>query len=133
MYDPAKINLASNPYIPNNAPLESIHNSFELRVYKDVADSGLIDDATSRRLKHGYYACVTYVDALVGELTNELKKLGLFENTVIVLLGDNGYQLGEHTMWCKHCNYETSLNVPLIVRAPGMKNGNRDKCTHRVC
>jgi arylsulfatase A-like enzyme len=120
IYDRKSIPRADNPFTPKDAPLESIHNSFELRVYKDIPDSGTIGDSIATTLKHGYYACVSYVDALVGDLLTEVQRLGLADNTIIVLWGDNGYQLGEHALWCKHCNYETSLNVPLIIRMPGM-------------
>ncbi len=123
MYDSSKIELAKNPFVPKNAPLESIHNSFELRAYKDIPDTGKISDSKSRILKHGYYACISYIDALIGKLLSELKTLDLEKNTIVVLLGDNGYQLGEHSMWIKHCNYETSLNVPLILKVPGTNSG----------
>jgi len=55
----------------------------------------------------------------VGLLMNELEILDLRENTIVVLLGDNGYQIGEHNMWgCKHTNFETSAHTPLIISAP---------------
>jgi arylsulfatase A-like enzyme len=63
------------------------------------------------------------VDAQIGKVLAELDALGLRESTVVVLLGDHGYNLGEHTLWCKHCNFNTSLQVPLIIDAPGLEAG----------
>ena len=79
----------------------------------------------ARNLIRGYYACVSYTDALVGKLLDELARLNLADNTIIVLWGDHGWNLGEHTMWCKHSCFETSLQVPLLVAAPGYKAGLR--------
>ncbi len=55
----------------------------------------------------------------------ELDRLGLRDNTVVVLWGDHGWNLGEHGLWCKHCNFETSLHSPLIVTAPGIAGGRK--------
>jgi arylsulfatase A-like enzyme len=121
LYEGKNIPPADNPFIPENAPSASIHNSPELRVYTDIPKQGKISDKKAKELKHAYYACVSYADKLIGDVIGELKKIGLYDNTVIVLIGDHGYQLGEHTMWTKHTNYEISLNAPMIVRVPGMK------------
>ena len=77
----------------------------------------------ARSLVHGYNAATSYTDAQVGRVVAELDALGLQENTIVVLWGDHGWQLGEHGLWCKHCNFNTSLNAPLIVRAPDMDKG----------
>ena len=74
-----------------------------------------IPDSTQRKLIHGYYACISYVDALVGQLLDHLKKINLDNNNIVVLWGDHGWQLGEHDLWAKHSNYQTSLKVPLII------------------
>ena len=121
MYEGKNIPPADNPYPPKDAPKASIHNSFELRVYTDIPDTGKIPLEKAKQLKRAYYACVTYVDKLVGEVVDSLKSLGLYDNTIIVLIGDHGYQLGEHTMWTKHSNYELSLRAPLLLHVPGMK------------
>ena len=76
-----------------------------------------------RRLVHGYYACISYVDAQVGKLLQKLKETGLDKNTVVVLLGDNGYHLGDHNQWGKHTVFEWSAHDPLMIYAPGNKNG----------
>jgi arylsulfatase A-like enzyme len=72
-------------------------------------------------LIHGYYACVSYTDAQIGKILDELERLELEEYTIVILWGDHGWNLREHGLWCKHCNYETSLHTPLIIRVPGKK------------
>jgi len=56
-------------------------------------------------------------------LLDELKRLKLEDNTIVILWGDHGWNLGEHTLWCKHCCFETSMHAPLIVSAPGINGG----------
>jgi arylsulfatase A-like enzyme len=56
---------------------------------------------------------------------DELDRLGLRENTIIVLWGDHGWKLGEHDAWCKHSNTENDTNAPLIVSMPGMKQAGK--------
>ena len=110
---------------PEGAPGESIHSSGELRAYAGIPAKGRVSDESARNLIHGYYACVSYTDAQIGKLLSELDRLKLTENTIVVLWGDHGWNLGEHTLWCKHSCYETSMQIPLIVRAPGIKGGQR--------
>jgi len=73
-----------------------------------------------RRLRHGYHACVSFVDAQVGRLLDALEALELSERTIVVLVGDHGYSLGEADHWCKATNFERDTRVPLVIRAPGM-------------
>ena len=110
---------------PKGAPQEAVHNSGELRAYHGVPRRGPVSDEMAQNLIRGYYACVSYTDALVGKLLDELDRLKLTDNTIIVLWGDHGWNLGDHTMWCKHSCFETSLQVPLLVVAPGYKAGQR--------
>jgi arylsulfatase A-like enzyme len=123
LYDHAAIPLAKNGGAPQGAPRQAMHESRELRGnYSGIPRRGN-PEGLSRDLVHAYYACVSYVDAQVGKVLAALDKLGLADNTVVMLWGDHGFQLGEHGMWCKHCVFETSLRVPLIVRAPGTTQG----------
>jgi arylsulfatase A-like enzyme len=124
MYDREKIDLADNPFAPKNAPREALHNWGELRGgYLGIPRRGPLSPDQARLLVHGYYACVSFVDAQIGRLMKELDRLGLAENTLIVLWGDHGWNLGEHGLWCKHCNFETSLHSPLIFAGPGIGQG----------
>lgn len=61
---------------------------------------------------------ISYVDILVGQLIDELKRLGLYDDTIIVLTSDHGEMFGEHGMWYKRTFYEESLRVPLIISCP---------------
>jgi arylsulfatase A-like enzyme len=119
LYKRSEIELADNPFRPKGAPDKAIHNWGELRAYFSIPAKGPLPDEMARTLIHGYYAATSYTDAQVGRVLNELERLGLSENTIVVLWGDHGWQLGEHGLWCKHCNFNTSLNAPLIVKAPG--------------
>ena len=73
----------------------------------------------AKKLIHGYYASVSYVDAQIGVLIEGLTELGLRENTVIVLVGDHGWSLSDHGLWAKHSNFEVALQVPLIISDSG--------------
>lgn len=121
MYDFSKIELPEYMKKPKDAPDECMHNFGELRAYTDVPDQGPMDENFMKKLIHGYYACVSYTDAQIGKVLNELEKLGMAENTIVILWGDHGWHLGEHGLWCKHCNFEKVLHTPVILKAPGKK------------
>jgi uncharacterized sulfatase len=76
-----------------------------------------------RRSRASYYACVSFVDAQVGLIMDELENLSLADNTIIVFTSDHGFHLGEHGIWDKKTLYEESVRVPLIVFAPGKQGG----------
>jgi arylsulfatase A-like enzyme len=81
-----------------------------------------------RRLHHGYYACVSYIDSLVGQLLDELERLELADDTIVILWGDHGFQLGERSLTGKHNTLDLSLRVPVILRVPGAgKKGVRSE------
>jgi arylsulfatase A-like enzyme len=128
LYERDTIGLPSNYHPPKDAPQDAIHKWGELRRYANVPRKGPVPDAMARDLIHGYYACVSFVDAQLGRLLDELDRLELAENTIVILWGDHGWNLGEHTLWCKHSCFETSMHSPLIVRAPGVTgSGQRTK------
>lgn len=120
LYDPAKIELAPNKFRPKNAPDYAILPGGELRNYYGIPSTSIPDDL-ARQLKHGYYAAISYTDAQVGKLLDELDRLGLRQNTIVILWGDHGWKLGEHDAWCKHSNSENDTNGALLLSAPGMK------------
>jgi iduronate 2-sulfatase len=63
----------------------------------------------------------------------ELDQLGLAENTIVVLWGDHGWNLGDHMLWCKHANFNSSLQVPMTIKVPGKTNGQRtDNITETI-
>ena len=137
MYDHDAIKLADNSFQPKNSPdiaIEAQHNSAEMRKnYLDIPEHGKLDDSLARNLIHGYYASVTYMDALIGELIKELDDLGLRENTTIVFWSDHGYFLGEHGFWCKHSTFEEAVKIPFIISSPShIKNKTTTSFTELV-
>lgn len=125
LYDPKQIKFPETQGRPSGAPERAYHNFGELRSYGGIPDQGPVADTMARKLIHGYYAAVSYVDAQVGRVLDELDRLGLRDNTIIVLWGDHGWNLRDHGLWCKHSNFETSLHSPLIMDVPGGPEGKR--------
>ncbi len=126
IYDPAKIDLADNPFFPKNVTPYTMNNFGELRNYYGmVKDKDPVPDDVARNLIHGYYSCVSFIDAQVGKMLDELDRLELRDSTVVILWGDHGWKLGEHASWCKHTNFEIDARVPMIMSAPGMKAAGR--------
>lgn len=126
LYDENTLPIAPNPFPPKGSPAYAVHGDQELRWYMDHTDLPLpqekpLDAASQRKLVHGYYACVSYIDAQVGRLMHTLDSLGLAKNTIIVLWGDHGWKLGEHNAWAKQTNYEIDTHVPMIVAGPGVQ------------
>lgn len=125
LYDPDSIELPENYHPPENAPNGAVHTFGELRAYHGIPNKGVLEPELAKHLIHGYYACVSYTDAQVGKVLAELDRLKLRDNTIVILWGDHGWNLGEHTMWCKHSCFEVSLHSPLIINAPGFKPAQR--------
>lgn len=67
-----------------------------------------------RNARHAFYGMVSYFDHKVGQLVDELQRLGLDNNTVILVTADHGEMMGEHGMWFKRTFFEPSVGVPLI-------------------
>ncbi|VGO18630.1 sulfatase [Pontiella sulfatireligans] len=124
MYPAETIAMPDNFFVPTNAPAEAIHDFNELRGYYGVPESGPLPEAMALNLIRGYRACTTFSDAMIGRVFQTLDDLEMWDDTIVILWGDHGWQLGEHTLWCKHANFNTSLQTPLIVRAPGTSNKN---------
>ncbi|MBT8038640.1 MAG: sulfatase [Xanthomonadales bacterium] len=125
MYPAASVKLAGIRGAPANATPYTLRDPGELRNYfgmpKRRGESVGVE--TESVLRRAYFACVSYVDALVGQLLDELDALGLAENTVVILWGDHGYKLGDYGNWNKWTNLTIDTRVPLIVKAPGIKGG----------
>lgn len=121
LYKRKELKLADNRYRPKNAP-KDLRGSGEFRTYH-FGDYKLGTEAFDRMMKHGYLACVSYVDQLVGDILAELDRLGLADNTIVVVWGDHGWHLGEHTFWGKHNTMHLATRVPLIIRRPSGETG----------
>ncbi len=119
LYDPEAITSPEHPTKPGGIPDYAWHNSNEVRGYNDIPKEGPLPDELVRKLRHAYYACVSYMDAQVGRLLDALDAHNLTDRTVIVLWGDHGYHLGEKALWCKTTNYELDTRAPLILSVPG--------------
>ena len=124
-YAPDDIKLPANTGAPTDAPSLALTNWGELRQYTGIPRQGNCSEELTRRLIHGYYACVTYVDTLIGRVLAELDRLKLRDRTVIVLWGDHGWKLGEYSSWCKHTNFELDTHVPMLFAGPGVRPSTR--------
>ena len=136
-YPSDKIKVPSNPFIPIGMPDMAWSNFGELRSYTDasgeavgVPDLGMANvtypEYKIKELRRAYYAAVSFVDFNMGKILNELKDLNLENDTIVVFLGDHGWQLGEHSEWCKLTNFEVANHAPLMIRVPGLTdNGIR--------
>lgn len=71
-----------------------------------------------------YFACVTYLDEVIGDLLARLERDGLLDNTIIVYTSDHGELAGEHGVWWKHSWHEASARVPLIISRPEQRRGD---------
>jgi iduronate 2-sulfatase len=123
LYDHEDIKLPSNYSFPKGAPDAARFNWGELRSYHGIPKEGPLPDSLALKLIHGYYACVSFIDAQVGLLIDALEDLGLVDNTIIVLWGDHGFFLGEHGFWSKHSNMKRAAHSPLIMSVPWEKHG----------
>ncbi len=120
LYERASFTVPSLRTPPEGAPKYAPTGWGELRQYSDMPTNGPVTDEQARALLHGYHAAISYMDAQLGRVLDELDRLSLATNTIIVLWGDHGWHLGDHGMWCKHSNYEQATRIPLIVSAPGV-------------
>lgn len=127
MYDHSKIRIPDNYILKeeNNIPERALTNWSELRAYSGIPEAGPLDEETAKLMIHGYYASVSFVDAQIGRLLDALKEEGLDKNTTVILIGDHGWNLGEHGTWCKHSIMNTCLHSTLIINSPETKTPYR--------
>ena len=123
IYDERELSLPALTTRPEGAPPYAVKYGDEIDQYAPLPEKVTEEpfpDSLTRKLIHGYYAAVSYVDSQIGTVLDELAALDLDENTIVVLWGDHGYMLGEMGMWTKHVNYELANRIPLIIAAPGV-------------
>jgi arylsulfatase A-like enzyme len=128
LYKEGEIPPADNNHPPKNLNNPySVHNSYEVTThYHWPPGPGNISPKEANNLKHAYYACVSYIDAQIGLILEELNGSGLSENTIVVLWSDHGWHLGEHDMFGKQTNFSIATRSPLIFKVPGhTKAGTR--------
>jgi iduronate 2-sulfatase len=96
------------------------HGSGEFMKYNRWGRNPNDDAEFALAVRRHYAACVSYADSLVGRILGRLEALGRAGDTVVVLWGDHGWHLGEHSIWGKHALFEESLRSPLIISHPGI-------------
>lgn len=124
-YSPSMFNRPSGGTIPERAPKYAWKDTWELQSnhFSDIPQEGPLPPEVEKKLLHGYYACVSYVDAQVGKLLGKLDDLGIRQNTIVVFWGDSGLHLGDHGVWGKQSTYEQATRTPLIISAPEINPG----------
>ena len=135
LYQREDFNMPENAGLPPGYPEYAANlPAHELKKYADI--NGRLPtefpDELNKLLLHGYAACTSYADANIGMVLDGLEKHGLAENTIVVLWGDHGWKLGDHSSWCKHTNFECDTRVPLLVRAPGNKPGVTERLVELI-
>lgn len=100
----------------------------ELSSYADIAPIAARENLTlpgaqmpvqkALELRRAYFAAVSYNDWCVGQVLAALDASGRANDTVVVLWGDHGWKLGDHSDWTKHSNWEADIRAPLLIRSP---------------
>ncbi len=123
LYDRAKLPISSHLDAPVGAPEYALNFAGELRKYRGIPSGKdeRFSEALTRELIHGYYAATSYTDACIGRVLTALEDEGFADNTIILLWGDHGWHLGDHSMWGKQTDYENAARIPLLISAPGKK------------
>ena len=117
MYDPAEVSVPPN-FLPEH-PFE-----FGIRRVRDeVLAPYPRTEAEVRRHLADYYGMITHLDYEIGRIIKQLKEIGKYDDTIIVLAGDNGLALGQHGLMGKQNAYEHSIRVPLIFSGPEIGRG----------
>lgn len=130
------------PHDPFVAPKKyfELYTEDSLELYRDPADQtpapplaagfggygeafGKFTDDERLEFLRAYYACTSFMDTQVGRVLDTLDRLELWDNTVVIFLGDHGYHLGEREWWNKNTLFDRSCRAPLIIAAPGIEPG----------
>ena len=117
LYPPGSLQLYHDP--TNASPLRPLsvpRGGF-------AASFNAFTDAERTEFLRGYYAGVSFMDAQVGRLMDTLDRLKLWDRTLVIFAGDNGYHHNERNWWNKDTLFERSCRVPLIICAPGARAG----------
>jgi len=129
-YPPESIELPTSG-IPKGAEPAG-HNFGELRSYGGIPPQGELSDEKAVELVRGYLASVSHVDREIGRLLDALDRLGIADDTIVVVFGDHGWFLREHGLWSKHSTFHEGIRVPLMVRAPGIEPARSDALVELV-
>jgi iduronate 2-sulfatase len=121
MYRREDIPAIDAPLRPVKAPDLAFHANHE--ILGEPTAHRTLDEEAKREIRHGYYASMSFADAQLGRVLDALDALKLQDNTIVVIIGDNGFQLGEHDCWGKMTLFGWDARVPLIISAPGVGKG----------
>ncbi|ELU13352.1 hypothetical protein CAPTEDRAFT_1416 [Capitella teleta] len=134
LYPTEEMKTSPNEYRPKNTPDTNPgqHHNEEFFWYKDMwktrdsygPDNIAIEPEVAIALRRAYYACVSYIDHLIGKIMNKLEESGLKNNTIILFAADHGVHLGENGMWGKDTSFEVSTRVPMLLKIPGVTKPN---------
>ncbi len=121
LHDPQKLPMPTFKDHPVDSPRVAQKRGGEIAAYKPIPEGReAFSPELTRQLIHGYYASTSFVDAQIGRVLDELDRLELTQDTIVVLWGDHGFHLGDHGIWTKHTNYEQANRIPLLISAPGI-------------
>jgi len=121
LYDHDAIDMPSVP----ERPLDKMHPFDQWLQIHHMADQYSPTEADIRNTRHAFYGMISYFDSKVGGLVAELERLGLADNTVVLVTSDHGEMMGEHGMWFKRTYFEGSTRVPLLFAGPSLAPGGR--------
>ena len=124
LYKRDQFSVAPFQHKARNSPDMAYHNSGELKQYTDIPQFDSYSEQElehlpvdkQKELLHGYYAAVSYMDAQLVKVLDELDRLKLTDNTIIVLWGDHGWHLGDHGLWNKHTDFEQATHACFIMK-----------------
>ena len=129
LYEEKEMPISPEPDIPEGVHLASLHPSGEFNQYALGEEKASLDSSMSvgyqQKLKHAYYASISYIDEQVGQLMAELERLELAENTIIVVWGDHGWHLGDQRVWGKHTLFERALKSTFMIKIPSLAAKSR--------
>ena len=112
------------PPHPEKTPSRFWHKSGEFFKYSFPFDkTPPLSEEHVLYCRRAYLACVRYTDRQVGKVLAHLEATGLADNTIVVLWGDHGWNLGDSQMWAKHAPFERAVRSPLMIRVPGQTSG----------
>jgi arylsulfatase A-like enzyme len=122
LYDRSALRLPKNLEVPEGSPEWASGDSEPAQYYTQdgYTKPWRANREQSLELLHGRYAAISYFDAQVGRLLEELQRRDLYNDTLIVVTSDHGFHEGEHGYWGKHNLWDVSMQVPLLMRIPGM-------------
>ncbi|GAB3686601.1 hypothetical protein GCM10028857_18890 [Salinarchaeum chitinilyticum] len=85
-----------------------------------------VDAADATKARAAYFACIDFIDELIGDMLTLMDESGYLDNTIVVYASDHGELAGEHGLWWKGTWHEASSRVPLMVQTPEQRAGEQE-------